>query len=157
MCPKLGGQSDLTTMEKVNNLIEIKGFGENIATGLVMLFHPDEFVIYNSQSVGALRKLGYSPDTLEDFQKDITRLKETLHAADFIELDWYLYWINQDEERKSLKFWWVNQSKTFQEEREGGYLWALKRGKDGKIRCISSKSTSCKIRRYSICIFERRN
>jgi 5-methylcytosine-specific restriction enzyme B len=76
MCPKLGGQSDLTTMEKVNNLIEIKGFGENIATGLVMLFHPDEFVIYNSQSVGALRKLGYSPDTLEDFQKDITRLKE---------------------------------------------------------------------------------
>jgi 5-methylcytosine-specific restriction enzyme B len=127
-------RTDLTPLEKVNKLLEIKGFGENIATGLVMVFHPDEFAIFNSQSVGALRKLGYSPDTLEDFQKDITRLKETLHAADFIELDWYLYWINQDEERKSLKFWWVNQSKTFKEEREGGYLWAPKRGKDGKMR-----------------------
>jgi 5-methylcytosine-specific restriction enzyme B len=127
-------RTDLTPLEKVNNLIEIKGFGENIATGLVMVFHPDEFAIYNSQSFGALRKLGYSPETLEDFQKDITSLKETLHAADFIELDWYLYWINQEnEERKSLKYWWVNQGQTHKEEKEGGYLWAPKQAKSGTI------------------------
>ncbi|WP_235600467.1 McrB family protein [Aeribacillus pallidus] len=126
-------RTDLTPLEKVKNLVDIKGFGENIATGLVMVFHPDEFAIYNSQSIKALKKLGFSPDTLEAFQKDIAHLKETLHAADFIELDWYLYWINQNEERKSLKYWWVNQGQTHKEEKEGGYLWAPKQTKSGTI------------------------
>jgi hypothetical protein len=33
-----------------------------------------------------------------------------------------------------MRYWWVNQGKTFREERQGGYLWSPKRkkGRDGK-------------------------
>lgn len=31
-----------------------------------------------------------------------------------------------------MAYWWVSQNKTFREERSGGYLWAPKRGKDGR-------------------------
>lgn len=30
-----------------------------------------------------------------------------------------------------MRYWWVNQNQTFQQERAGGYLWSPKRNADG--------------------------
>src|SRR5690242_20987072 len=30
-----------------------------------------------------------------------------------------------------MAYWWVSQNQTYQEEHDGGYLWAPKRNKDG--------------------------
>ncbi len=38
---------ELPPLEKAHQIIEIPHFGRNIATGLVMVFHPTEFAIYS--------------------------------------------------------------------------------------------------------------
>lgn len=38
-------RDDLTPVEKATQICEIPGFGESTATGLVMVFHPDEFIV----------------------------------------------------------------------------------------------------------------
>lgn len=125
---------ELPPLEKAHQIIEIPHFGRNIATGLVMVFHPTEFAIYNEQSEGALRKLGYDASTLEVFQESARELKEELGAEDFLELDWFLYLVNQGNFGLNLtKYWWVNQGNTYEQERDGAYLWAPKKTKDGKV------------------------
>ncbi len=86
---------DLAPAEKVQRIDSISGFGPNTATGLVMVAHPTLFALYNTQSEGALRKLGFAADTLEAFEASAYRLKEQLGASDFIELDLFLYFVNQ--------------------------------------------------------------
>lgn len=55
--------SKINPREKAKRLIqEIDGFGDNIATGLVMMFHPQEFAIYNQASRNATRLLGSQPE-----------------------------------------------------------------------------------------------
>jgi len=76
---------------KAQELLEIPGLGDNTVTGLVMLFHPNDFAIYNQQSKRALKWLGRPMDTLEAFQKSIGEISAELGAADFLELDWFLY------------------------------------------------------------------
>jgi len=85
--------STLTPSQKVEGVLKIRGFGPNITTGLVMLFHPDEFAICNKQSKGALSLLGHRTDPLDEFQKSIRSLRDKLGATDFLELDWFLYLI----------------------------------------------------------------
>jgi hypothetical protein len=55
----------LSPLEKAHRIVEIPGFGENITTGLVMVFHPSEFAIYNQKSKGGMSKLGGQIKTLE--------------------------------------------------------------------------------------------
>jgi hypothetical protein len=78
-----------------NQLIAISGFGPNIATGLVMMFHPREFAIYNAQVENAMATLGRPNKPIEAFEQSASELRELLGAEDFLELDWFLYLINQ--------------------------------------------------------------
>ncbi len=87
--------SSLSAMEKARLIDEIPGFGENISTGLVMVFHPDSFAIYNRRSKGGVEKLGRDAHSLEAFEDSVRRLREDLGAEDFLELDWFLYQINE--------------------------------------------------------------
>ena len=88
---------DLEPMEKARKICSIAGFGENTATGLVMLFHPNQFAIWNAQSKAALTKLGYECETLEACQQSVRKLRDELGADDFLELDWFLFLVNQGQ------------------------------------------------------------
>lgn len=92
--------SNLTPLEKARHIDAIYGFGENNSTGLVMLFHPDEFAIVNVVSKGVLSKLGMNLTTntpLESIQQELRSLKEALDAQDFLELDLFLYLLTEHE------------------------------------------------------------
>jgi len=86
----------LPPIEKAKQIRSVPGFGFNMATGLVMVYHPDEFAIWNKQSKEALKKLGYAASDISSFQASVRTLREDLGADDFLELDWFLYLINQD-------------------------------------------------------------
>lgn len=88
--------STLSPIEKTKQIHQIPGFGMNTASGLTMIFHPDQFAICNKQSKEALNKLGYDTSELATFQHSIQALRAELGADDFLELDWFLYLINQD-------------------------------------------------------------
>lgn len=117
--------SSLDPLEQVRRLDALPGFGENTATGLVMVFHPTAFAIYNRQSREGLEKLGIAVGDLEDFQKRVALLRAEVGADDCIELDAFLYRINQTViTPRAPHIWWVNQGLSFDEEAQGGYLWA---------------------------------
>ena len=85
----------LEPLDKAEKMCSIPGFGHNITTGLVMVYHPNDFAIWNKQSQGALEKLGYASSPLPTYQDSVRKLREELGADDFIQLDWFLYLINQ--------------------------------------------------------------
>ncbi|MEW5957393.1 MAG: AAA family ATPase [Chloroflexota bacterium] len=94
--------SSLSPLQKVQQITKIYGFGNNIATGLVMVFHPNEFGLYNEEGKRMLKNLGYGDDTVESintYEETLCSLKETLSVKDFLELDWFLYRFNQDKYR----------------------------------------------------------
>ena len=128
--------TSLSPMEKAQRIDEIPGFGPNISTGLVMVFHPAEFAIYNVPSQSAMRMLGFSFENLEEFEEQARELKGQLGASDFLELDWFLYLVYKErirEEPTIRQVWWVNQGTTFAIEKAGGYLWAPKHGKNNVV------------------------
>lgn len=90
-------EGHLTPLEKAQAILDIKGFGPNISTGLVMMLHPTDFAIYNQQVDPALRKLGLPTTPLAVFQQSAQALREIVGAEDYLELDWFLYNINQGE------------------------------------------------------------
>ncbi len=83
----------LEPVEKARQISDIPGFGISTASGLVMTKHPEEFAIYNKQSIAGVKQLGMPADSLEAFQDSVKTLKEELAAPDFLELDWFLYLI----------------------------------------------------------------
>ncbi|WP_160141645.1 AAA family ATPase [Salicibibacter halophilus] len=86
--------------EKALQIQKIKGFGPNISTGLVMVFHPEQFMIYNEKSKEACRLIYGETDNLADFQQYMQQLKEDLHIEDFLELDFFLYsWLRNESGR----------------------------------------------------------
>lgn len=89
----------LTPTEKAQHIDAIPGFGPNITTGLVMVFHPNEFAIFNGPSQDGARKSGYawSGSNLESFEDAVRQLKEFLGAEDFLELDLFLYMVSHDQ------------------------------------------------------------
>jgi predicted RNA-binding protein with PUA-like domain len=104
----------------------IHGFGWNIATGLTMVFHPDDFGLFNKPSKQVLEMLGYAfkENDVDTFEKHLQDLKTRLEAEDFLELDWFLYQVTQNMDdlpanenddnpvtrlRQGTRFWWVNQ------------------------------------------------
>src|SRR5204862_229312 len=106
----------LSPLVKAQRIDELPGFGSNSSTGLVMVFHPTEFAIYNEPSQNAMHKLGFSFESLEEFQEKTRALKEQLGAIDFFELDWFLYLVYKGRiqiDRPNRQVWWVNQGTTF--------------------------------------------
>lgn len=145
----------LTPLQQAHALENIPGFGSNISTGLVMVFHPKAFGLCNTPSQKALRMLGYSfkSNDIDAFQTHLHNLKERLAAEDFLELDWFLYQISQAENplgsatddsdsdlttrlqtrlRKGKRFWWVNQGKSYEQERDQACIFAQKSTLDGR-------------------------
>ena len=87
---------ELTPLQKAQRIKGIYGFGDNISTGLVMVFHPTEFGLYNQAGKRILKNIGYEAEnSLNDYEAKLQYLREKLKAADFIELDWFLYVFNQ--------------------------------------------------------------
>ncbi|SDI53189.1 hypothetical protein [Natribacillus halophilus] len=90
---------EYTPEEKAKNIQEIKGFGPNIATGLVMVFHPRAFMIFNEKSKEAYRLLKQEAGNGEEFQQYMQQLKADLHMEDFLELDYFLYtWVQTNSD-----------------------------------------------------------
>lgn len=71
--------------------MEIPGFGPNAATGLVLVFHPGEFSIWNEVSKAVVGSWGGRTAPLAAFQEDVNAVREELKADDFLELDWFFY------------------------------------------------------------------
>lgn len=84
----------LTPPEKARQIERVKGFGWNTATGLVMLYHPAEFAIWNDRSTPAIERLGYDAHTLEDFEAAAAALRVLVGADDYLELDYFLMLIS---------------------------------------------------------------
>ncbi|MFI4851271.1 MAG: AAA family ATPase [Gimesia chilikensis] len=118
--------TELSPMEKAQQIQTVPGFGNNWATGLTMLYHPQEFAIWNAQSKGALKKLGYDCQDLATFQSSISQLREEVGASDFLELDWFLYLVNQD----LIQFTQTDQ--TFTPD-PGKRYWAIALGEGSRI------------------------
>lgn len=125
----------LTPIAKAQGIMGTSGFGDNSATGLVMVFHPEEFALYNQQSRGALDKLGLPAANLAEFQESVARLKQQVGARDYLELDQFLEQVNRGVILITLarRRWWVNQRASYAQERDGGYLWAGQRTEHGRL------------------------
>jgi MoxR-like ATPase len=121
--------SDQSPVEKATAIEQIPGFGFGTATGFVMLVHPNELAVWNRQSKEALEKLGMPAAQAAEFQTSIKALRERLGAKDYLELDWFLYLLNQGVisvpplEKKptgpappTTRFWAISLG-------EGGRLW----------------------------------
>lgn len=89
--------SNSAPLDKAEQIMAVPGFGPNTATGLVMLYAPTEFAIWNKQSKQALKKLGYAVHNLSVFEESARHLFEQLGATDFLELDWFLYQLANDK------------------------------------------------------------
>lgn len=131
----------LNPIDKANHLIdEIKGFGVNVATGLTMIYHPNDFALTNKPSCTVMQKLGYeinpeNPD-LARFLAIAKEVRDLVNARDFIELDYFLYLISQgrivingtnsfNPTTKAVRqpsVWWVNQNDSFMDDFENGLL-----------------------------------
>lgn len=92
----------LSPLDLARALEGVHGFGWNTATGLTMMFHPNQFGLFNAPSKQVLGMLGYTfkRNDLEAFQTHLQDLKTRLDAEDFLELDWFLYQVTQSMEKK---------------------------------------------------------
>ncbi|GAC1637684.1 MAG: hypothetical protein NVS4B9_30700 [Ktedonobacteraceae bacterium] len=91
---RLFNNATLTPLEQVQCVHDIKGFGENNATGLGMIFHPASIGLVNGASRDILQKMGHaaaSKQTWQELQDVLRSLHIVLRTHDFIELDWFLY------------------------------------------------------------------
>ena len=110
--------SSLDSFSQAEEISKLLGFGPNISTGLVMMFHPSDFAIYNQKSKKAIEMLGGEAGNLESFEKHAEQLKNNLGAEDFLELDWFLYLIaegvirilpDEDDLSSKIKRWQQQQ------------------------------------------------
>lgn len=118
----------LTPLVRATRLMEVPGFGRNIATGLTMVAHPGAFAIYNEASQAGLEKLGYAVGDLEEFEETAEALRAEVGAADFLELDLFLWHMAQNNgvvghpQRQILKIAPGEQGKYWEECLAGGFI-----------------------------------
>lgn len=89
------GDASLAPLEKARRIDAIKGFGPVVATGLVMVFHPDRFSVWSNASDEALRRLGLGSDSLDAFERSFEAVRRRLGASDAFELDRFLTLLSQ--------------------------------------------------------------
>lgn len=97
----------LSASEKARALMDIRGFGSNAATGIVMAMHPTEFALSNAVSRAALDQLGYPVQPLDAFERSVRELAESVGSDDFIELDWFLFQVNARNDSSTVGANWV--------------------------------------------------
>ncbi|WP_185974726.1 AAA family ATPase [Deinococcus detaillensis] len=110
---------ELFPQEKAAQLQALPGLGQTAATGLVMVFHPEEFAVVSDLSQRAIQTLGLSTQTVLEFENAAAKLLERVGGEDYLELDWFLTMRGARQ-----RYWWVNQGQTYAEERQQGYVWA---------------------------------
>jgi hypothetical protein len=119
---------DLSPLEKAIQIKAIPGFGWNMTTGMVMLYHPDTFAIMNAKSRQMVQDRGYNVggnDDLERFERSMMDLHESLDAADFLELDYFLYLIAEGRISLSPRIVKIapgEQGRFWDECLHGGYI-----------------------------------
>lgn len=132
---RLLNDATLPPFEKATKLQGIKGFGPNSATGLVMVFHPDSFALCNEPSQTALEALGYSippHELLTSFEAAAHEVRHVLGAADFLELDYFLYLLSK-RVFAVPRVWWVNQGESYDTDSLERRLWTPKKDKRGSL------------------------
>jgi len=87
----------LSPVDKAKQIGSVPGFGFSTATGMVMIYHPNDLMIWNKQSKGAFAKLNLEMKDIDAFQVDAMDLKARIGVNDYIEMDWFLYLINQGQ------------------------------------------------------------
>lgn len=120
--------------ERVERISLLPGFGPGSASLLGMVVAPNGWMLDNGQTRGALLHLGLPADNPIRVQISATQLKDELGASDFLELDWFLYRLNQDRPSQPgpLRIWWVNQGASYNAEKAGGFIQAPLQGADGR-------------------------
>jgi|GEM_PF-2903632 len=88
---KIATDPGLEPQGKAKQLLALEGFGRNLATGLVMVLHPDSLALFSPRAVEGMKRIGGQADGFESFQESARRLKDFFGAEDFLELDWFLY------------------------------------------------------------------
>ena len=86
----------LTPLEKAEQVKALPGFGPNSATGLVLVFHPEEFSIWNEVSKAVVGSMDGQVTPLEAFQNSVRDIRNQLKADDFLEVDWFFYLLEQE-------------------------------------------------------------
>ena len=85
------GDTSLSPGAKERGVEQIDGFGHSTASGLVMVFHPHEFMMWNGPSKEAFKRIGLSFHSLSAFQDNAANLLRQLGADDFFELDRFIH------------------------------------------------------------------
>ncbi|MEI6180947.1 MAG: hypothetical protein WCP31_09335, partial [Chloroflexales bacterium] len=85
----------LAPFEQVKKVDACLGYSPGFDSMLVMIAHPTGWALDNSQSRGGLRRLGFVVNTSTEVQVTVSQLREMLGASDLIELDLFLYMLNQ--------------------------------------------------------------
>jgi MoxR-like ATPase len=112
---------DLSGPDLARRLMTITGIGENAGTGIAMLLRPTEVALMNAVSRPTLARWGLAVGTFDAFQAAAARTRDLLGAADFIELDLFLYRYQEDF---PVRYWWINQGDSYDIERDNGVIWA---------------------------------
>jgi hypothetical protein len=118
--------AQLPADEKCRQIDQVPGFGDAFASGLVMLAHPTKFAIWNKQSREALAKLGLDGGDGARFQASVRSLRERLAAEDYLELDWFLYLVNQGKIK-------VGKAEVPDDLLAGRRYWAISLGEGGRL------------------------
>jgi hypothetical protein len=138
--------SALPPLEKAAQIEkDTPGFGPNITTGLVMLYHPEAFAISNTPSRKSLLQLGYdvgSETNFAQFERAAQLLREKLGAADYLQLDYFLYLISSGEINPSPRIVKIapgEEGRLWGECLAGGYI-CISWDEVGDLRSYSSKA-----------------
>jgi hypothetical protein len=124
----------LAPFEKVAQINKIPGFGPGAANMLVMLVAPTAWALNNEQARSALKRCGFPAVNETEVQVSASQLREELGAADFIELDLFLYQLNQSRSSSphETQVWWVNQGHTYEDSKRRGVVEATLHGEGGR-------------------------
>jgi hypothetical protein len=88
--------ASLAPLAKAEQLVAIPGFGPNVSTGLVLVFHPSEFTLWNEVSRAVVGSWDGRTAPLAAFEEDAEAIRAALGADDFLELDWFFYLSNRE-------------------------------------------------------------
>jgi len=124
----------LAPFEQVKQVEKLPGFGPGAAGMLVMIANPTGWALDNDQSRGGLRRLGFAANASNEVQVTASQLRDELGASDLIELDLFLYMLNQRPKPNTSgsRIWWVNQGRSYEEEKALGCIQAGTEGADGR-------------------------
>lgn len=146
----------LAPYEQFKKLDGIPGFGIGVAGLLTMIANPTGWILDNDQSRGGLNQLGLAATSSKEVQVTASQLRDKLGATDFIELDLFLYLLNQRPkvDTSGPNIWWVNQGQSYENEKQLICIQASPEGADG--RSVPGRAAVAEVRPGDIIIHHSR-